>query len=350
MPEPPFDPEALASRLQAVAQALVAYAPAHFRTAFCVAEESAKHGAGRLEYRIGSEQHPAEGTSRPSPELHDAVHEVLRFYAKHKLGFPGIEATIAANDDGSFATKCRMLHPDAEPRSEQAEQKLWDDVYGAREAFFVEHFGPLPEYIQKLMNLTGVWPGGGIFPIVAERMGGIGVCTSFGLSNADMPTPVKSAGHERRAGGGVVEFSGTLEARTPRWVAREAAGYGYEVAVLTPRPEGWALGPVSWLVQMELVKDVELLDRVDEMGGVTIEALDIGGGRQADFLVAPAQPPLPAGAELPNGTMRLLVATRITRDEMDFARTSGRKALLERLVAAGVGQTSDLGRRSVLTR
>jgi hypothetical protein len=119
--------------------------------------------------------------------------------------------------------------------------------------------------------------------------------------------------------------------------------------VLTPRPETWPLNAVAWFVEMEIQRDVDMLDRVNDLGGVTVEALGIGGGRQADFLVAPALPPLPASADLPNGTMRLLVATRITREEMNFAREHKPAALIQRLTSAGVGQMSDLERQSFST-
>jgi hypothetical protein len=350
MPEAPFDPEELNPILQTIPQALVAYTPAHFRRIVCVAQQSLAHGDGRLEYRIGSPEYPDEGTRRPSPELHDAMYALFRLYTSKKLGFPSIEVTMEAKPDGGYGVELNMLDPGAMPPTEDAEDRKWSATYEAREAFFAQHFGPLPGDLQTLMNLSGVWPGGGLFAIVAERLGGKGVCTTFGLSNVDMPASTRSKGAEQRAVDGSVQFSHRLEARTPRWAPPEAAGYGYELIVLTPRPEPWPLGPLSWLVQIEIQDDVGMHERVAEVGGVTLESVGIGGGRKADFLVAPAQPPLPGSAQLPNGTMQLLVATRITRDEMNFARANGPPALLERLVASGVGQTSDLERRSILEK
>jgi hypothetical protein len=46
--------------------------------------------------------------------------------------------------------------------------------------------------------------------------------------------------------------------------------------------------------------------------------------------------------------MNLLIATLITRDEMEFSFQEGRRTLLERLCKAGVGQMSVLDRASVL--
>src|SRR5262249_9128659 len=96
MSAPPFDPQELFPHLQAVARALVQSTPEHFRTAFCRVTQAPMHAGGRLEYRIGSEDHPTEGTERPSPELHEAAYEVYGFYRKHGLGFPGLEVAIAA--------------------------------------------------------------------------------------------------------------------------------------------------------------------------------------------------------------------------------------------------------------
>src|SRR5262249_43834315 len=119
--------------------------------------------------------------------------------------------------------------------------------------------------------------------------------------------------------------------------------------VLTPGPATWPLLPLGWLIQKEILGDLDLLGRVRESQGVTVESLKLGDGSQtADFLVEPAGGPLPVQVELPNGTMHLLVATRITRDEMNFALEHGRPALLERLTHAGVGQVSILDRPSVV--
>ena len=222
----------------------------------------------------------------------------------------------------------------------------WQRVYEARDAFFSEHFGPLPTETTKLWNLMVIWPGGCLYSIDASRQGGRGVCVTSGLSNFDMPTTVAARDQSVPAGGGI---EGTLAPRTPAWVPRGRAGYGYEIAILTPRPESWPVLALSWFPQAEILRDIDLLARVEEGGGVTIESLPVGDGKtKADFLVAPALPPLPAAATLPNGTMRLLIATRITRAEMRFAQASGRSALIERLARAGVGQLSVLDRASVV--
>lgn len=77
-------------------------------------------------------------------------------------------------------------------------------------------------------------------------------------------------------------------------------------------------------------------------------SVHVDAGEQVDFLVSPAGAPFPAQTMLPNGLMRLLVATRITRDEMRWAMASGPAALAQRLDDAGVGQRSMLRRGSVV--
>ena len=86
-----------------------------------------------------------------------------------------------------------------------------------------------------------------------------------------------------------------------------------------------------------------------ENHGLTVESIKIGDGAQsADFLIQPASSPFPDQVQLPNGAMRLLIATRITREEMNFSLKHGRVVLLDRLKQAGVGQVSILDRASVV--
>jgi hypothetical protein len=344
-------PEDLGPHVQTIVRALITYTPEHFKTGFCRVEQAKNQAAGRFRYAIGSKELPDQGTSRPSPELHDAVHQLARVYAREGESFPGIEASFEAKSDGGFKTSLELLGQDAPPPSKDADESLWQAVYSAREAFYVEHFGPMPAHIMKLMNLSGVWPGGGLFAIESTKMNGLGITTSFGLSNPDMPTPVMAENMtQERGDGGNMTYSSTIVPRTPRFAPPEDAGYGYELMIVTPRPEAWAMLPVSWFVQTEILRDVDLLDRVREIGGLTVEEIRVGQepNDMGDFLVAPAAAPFPTHAELPNGKMTLLIATLITRDEMKFALKNGQPALLDRLAKSGVGQISTKGRKSVV--
>lgn len=328
--------------MQQVAQELITYTPGHFTNIDLEVRPCPRHARGRLVYRIGSPQHPTEGTDRPSAELHEAVIKLVRSWPKGSDPFPGFALRLKGQPDGTFRSSLALADP-LPPRDEEA---LWQATYKARERFFESRFGPLPGDIIKLKNMTGTWPSGGLFEIDALHLGNLGVYTTFGLSNADLPTSCRPVNVQFTAD----SVSMNLEPRTPRWMPEQAAGYGYELMIVTPGPVDWALVPVSWFVQTEILHDWDLPTRVAKHKGVTIDAIHIGDGtRTADFLVERARAPFPDHLELPNGTAQLLIATRITRDEMEWTFENGRPALSEKLQEAGVGQVSDLTRRSVLT-
>ena len=73
-----------------------------------------------------------------------------------------------------------------------AQENLWQQSYEARQKYFEHTVGPFPKDIQKMLNMSGVWPDGGLYAIPAQRLGeGLVVYTTFGLTNADMPTTVR---------------------------------------------------------------------------------------------------------------------------------------------------------------
>lgn len=335
-----FDAAAM-SAMNQVAEKLVEYTPEHFKVITLAVRPCARHTAGRLLYEIGSPDFPDQGTNKPSPGLHAAAHELYRAFTRGGQPFAGFQLRLEQQPDDTFKSSLRVPDEAPPPRDDEA---LWQAVYDARVEVFERALGPLPNDIQKLLNLSGVWPGGGLFKIAAPRLG-LTVCSSFGLSNPDMPARTRSV-DAKAAGTGV---SMTLEARTPAWAPDGGAGYGYELLIATRGPADWPLLPLSWFVQMELLNDVDIPGRVRDGQGLTVESLKIDGERKADFLVEPARAPFPTSFELPNGTVQVFVATRITRDEMQWALDNGRPALSEKLTRAGVGQVSDLTRPSVLT-
>ena len=70
-----------------------------------------------------------------------------------------------------------------------SEDKAWEATYDARQEYFETTVGPLPDDILKMLNMTGVWPGGGLFVIPADRLGkDLALYTTFGFTNTDMPT------------------------------------------------------------------------------------------------------------------------------------------------------------------
>ena len=227
----------------------------------------------------------------------------------------------------------------------------WQQVYSAREQYFVEHIGQFPEDILKMGNMIGVWPGGGLFVIPAKKISADAwVYTTFGFTNPDMPagTTVSDVVTETDDQGRVTKTAGTLKAKPKAATAQGAAGYGYELFVLTRDQAQWPLWILQWIANAEILNDAGILDRVNQYDGLTVDGVQVGENESVNLLIAKARNPLPTGSSLPNGSMELLVATVITDDEMRWSMEHGREALLDELIAGGVGQFSVRRRASVV--
>lgn len=244
--------------------------------------------------------------------------------------------------------------PSPDAAEAAAADTLWQAAYAAREGWYQREFGRFPSDILKMRNLFGVWPGGGLYALPADHVApGLWLYTTFGFSNPDMPARAISTGSANEADeqGRVVRSSGTLEPKPPGTVVVPpvgAAGYGYEFALVARDSVQWPLWVLQWAANAELLHDAGLLERVEKHDGLTVQDIEIDGGRCVNLLIAKARAPLPSGTTLPNGRMDLVVATVITAEEMLWSMEHGRGALLERLVAAGTGQVSELDRASVV--
>jgi len=247
-----------------------------------------------------------------------------------------ISLTITVSDPESYQFSIPIWGSAIERQSD-----AWDQVYAAREAAYEEHFGPIVGDVQKLMNLTGTWPGGCLVQIQAARHQ-LWVTSSFGLTNADMPARTRPEEYavEQDAQGKSTKYTMRLVGRPPRAVPAGRAGYGYEILLLTRQNEHWPLGFLNWSVQAEILNDMDLLGRIHKYGAMTVEEVSIGPGQSADFLIAPIQQLAPSSIALPNGSMELLVATRITRAQMQYGIEKGGPALLAELNQSGHGQIS----------
>lgn len=234
--------------------------------------------------------------------------------------------------------------------AEKSQEVLWQTTYDARQQYFERTVGPLPNDILKMLNMTGVWPGGGLYVIPAPSVGsGMAIYTTFGLSNPDMPTSARMVDFKvSPEGKSATQAGGRLEAKQPAPKRPGAAGYGYEIMVVAPAGLDWPLNLLHWAVKAELANDVGFLDRVEKYRGLTVERLDVGAPEPLNILVSKARPPLPVGTQLPAGTMEILVITTISAAEMQWSRQNGRDTLLQRLHDAGVGQVSELGREDVV--
>jgi len=236
--------------------------------------------------------------------------------------------------------------------SDADDDKAWQAAYSAREKYYQASFGEFPEDILKIPELFGIWPGGGLFVIPAEKLGkGIWAYTSFGLSNVGMPTNASAVADVKKDHlGRVIESNSALTRKTPASAAAGAAGYGYELVLLARENAEWPLWVLQWATQAEIRNDVGLLKRVEKYNGLTVADIKVGEGENdvVNLLFAKAQAPLPTGVVLPNGRMDIIVVTVITTDEMNWSMENGRDALLAKLIASGAGQISDRARKSVL--
>lgn len=233
------------------------------------------------------------------------------------------------------------------------DEALWQQVYDVRSRLFGQQFGPLPSDILKMMDLSGVWPGGELYVIptkIADEQGFI--YTTFGLSNPDMPTTVEMVdvqpASDVNTGQRVVGFAGKLRQKANPRPRTDQPGYGYELIIFAKERAEWPLNLLQWAVKAELVKDADFLGVVRKYQGMTIEQIMLGDGKSVNLLVSQAQAPLPDHFDLPNGKIELLVATVITEDEIRWSMTNGRNELLGELKKAGVGQMSVLDRHSVV--
>ena len=230
----------------------------------------------------------------------------------------------------------------------------WQAAYAARSAWYEREFGRFPSDILKMRNLFGVWPGGGLYALPADHVApGLWLYTTFGFSNPDMPARAVSTNVENAQDelGRVTSTKATLRAKPPETIVVPppgAAGYGYEFALVARDSVQWPLWVLQWAANAELLHDAGILARVDKHDGLTVQDIEIDDGRSVNLLIARARAPLPAGTDLPNGRMDLLVATVITAEEMHWSIQNGRGALLDKLMAAGVGQVSTLARAPVV--
>ncbi len=231
------------------------------------------------------------------------------------------------------------------------EEDLWQSVYDARASYYEELIGQLPEDILTMGNMSGVWPGGGLFVIPADNLGeGLWVYTTFGLTNADMPATTTMVDYaiETDEQGRPSRYSGTLQSKDPAPTPPGSAGYGYEMLLIAREDTYWPIGFLQWTVNAEITHDAGLLERVENYNGLTVESIQVDDQDWINVLIAKAQAPLPTGSSLPNGSMDLLIATVITEEEMRWSLEHGREALLQKLIDAGVGQVSDRNRASVV--
>ena len=251
---------------------------------------------------------------------------------------------------GFFTANQSHSTEDNNALTESEEQELWQKVYDARSDFYEKNIGRLPSDILKMMNLIGVWPGGGLFALEATQLKEkCWAYTSFGLSNADMPTTLmmNDAQQEVDEQGRVSQYSFNLQLKKNARKNKDVAGYGFELLIITKENAEWPINLMQWLVSAEIVNEAGILARVEKNKGLTVEDVQFSDQDSVHILIAKAQHPLPSEIHLPNGKMKFLIATVITEDEMEWSIKNGRDALLDKLMQSNVGQISDRGRASI---
>jgi hypothetical protein len=228
-------------------------------------------------------------------------------------------------------------------------EKYWNEVYDTRYKYIEANFGSLPNDILKIMHLSGAWPGGGLYKFKADKLGSdLWVYMTFGLTNPDMPTTVIPRSIEiKQDSGRPGSTSLTLgkKQNVPSYTGRN--GYGYELMVVTKGEKQWPLWLLQWAVEAELIKDADLLGRVEKYNGLVVEDIGVGGDGVINVLFQKADAPFPKDIVLPKGSSPIIIATVITDDEMKWSDTNGRDKLLAALKGANVAQLSDISRVSI---
>lgn len=109
-------------------------------------------------------------------------------------------------------------------------------MYMTLELSIMKNIGQLPNDILKIVHMAGVWPGGGLYVIPADKIGkNIFVYSTFGFTNSDMPAQatVSDVKVEKDHLGRTTSSSATLNSKSPTSTPSGAAGYGYELILMT---------------------------------------------------------------------------------------------------------------------
>lgn len=262
---------------------------------------------------------------------------------------PSAERHVLAEARRHLESKLDTLTKSAGPpplnlgtASSGAERQL-ELIKEEREDVYIAAFGQPPEKLLQAQALTNIWSGALTRVQDAETL--YWITTTFGMSNPDMPpisTFHQTPDRENRPAAGAPTVS-----RIPMLVPPGLAGFGYELLVMTEQPELWPFTFLEWALCKQLFEDVNFLALVDELGGVIIESVPCGDKGNLHFILC--EPRFcESESKLRNGSLTLLLATRITDAELGYAKQFGVESLVDKLEAAGVGQASDVRRPSAI--
>lgn len=333
-------------RINDMVGALISATPERFTSIECSVAQVPAQCSGRYSYHISCEACPDEVITEPTEELHKAAYELIQL-----LNAEGVIFSMEQKEGGwAFNMQTAYLDTeDIDAERKHHDEEIWQQVYDERESFYRDIFGTIPEDINKLMTVH--WPGGGFIDIQeCKLIPGTRVLATNGLTNPDLPSCAFVSDFERgEESEGNVTFNTRLARKVPPYVPPEWAGYGYEVAVILADPEdSSAMGVLTWIAEGELNNDGNYFGRLQINDGLTVQDMKMFDGTFADFLFYPALEPVPYMVQLPNGLMHMVIATRITRAERDYAKETSCADLTKKLLAAGIGQKTDFKRASVI--
>lgn len=234
-------------------------------------------------------------------------------------------------------------------------ETLWQANYSAREDLFRSQFGHFPEQILKATDMFVVWPGGCLAEFDSPKLGGLRVTATFGLSNSDLPTTIKSSMISRSREGNVETLTSALSALPePLPQVPGRAGYGYEFITLSKTPT--EMGKPSFEVhlmhhlarhQFSLPRQ-NFLDTIEEFGAMTYDTGPDPQGRHHFYLFAPFWDLVRPNYELPGGSASLIAVVKIAPSELAFARENGPAMLLQTMRDRGILPISDPDRAPVV--
>lgn len=216
-----------------------------------------------------------------------------------------------------------------------------------RQAFFESKYGKLPDDILKMADMVGSWAGGGLYKISATNLeNNTFVYATSGLSNPQPSLKVQDSKVTYNEHGQIDEIQNKLVKNDVKQGSNN--GYGYELIVISNDDAYYPLAILQVLVRMQINENINFLKHVEKYNGMTIGDIPTGNdtNESVDVFIQKAQAPLIDSYETEHGSVTILVATVITKDELDWSFKNGRPKLFEKIMSSPTKQASAIKRDS----